>query len=94
MEKLIKKITCIVLVLLIYRSTEKGYEKILFSNSNLTEFFYYFFLSIFDHFQVIIFLSGFEPLRSRGGGTRILVVRPLKRQCLPLLFAHFLHITP
>ena len=58
-----------------YRSTSKN---IIFSNLNFTKFFVSIFVSILDHFQMIKD-SGFEPLRSGGGSTRTLVVRPLTK---------------
>ena len=49
-----------------------------------------FFLSMLDHYQVIkkiVKESGFEPPKVQGGGTRTLVVRPVKKTllyvCLP-----------
>ena len=63
-----------------------------FSNLNLTKNnFCIFYLFIIDHFQAIKKLRiFFEPLSSRGGGTLILVVRPLRqpRLCVSFLREH------
>ena len=62
-----------------YRSIEKGYEKLsenLISSNLKDDFFKNNFLFILDHFQVI--KKGKNKVSKGGGGTRILVVRPLK----------------